>query len=321
MFGFNFANLYKNKFMSLLVVGTVAYDAIETPFDKVERITGGSANYICHSASLFVDDMNLVAVVGDDFDQKELDFLSSKGVNLDGLQIKKGEKSFFWSGKYRMDMNSRDTLVTDLNVLADFDPILPENYKNPDMLILGNIDPNLQIKVIQQLESRPKLIAMDTMNFWMDHTPNALDEVLGMVDVLIINDEEARQLSGMSSLVKAASFIKTHGPKYLVIKKGEHGALLFYEDKVFFAPALPLDEVFDPTGAGDTFAGGFMGHLARTKDLSFENMKRAVIYGTAAASFCVEAFGPRRLKTLTKEELNERVQVLINLVDFDIILK
>ncbi|MCO5248987.1 MAG: PfkB family carbohydrate kinase [Chitinophagales bacterium] len=307
--------------MSLLVVGTVAYDAIETPFDKVDKIAGGSGNYICHSASLFVDDVDLVAVVGDDFDQNELEFLSSKGVSLEGLQIKKGEKSFFWSGRYRMDMNSRDTLATDLNVLADFDPILPDSYKNPDMVILGNIDPNLQIKVIQQLESRPKLIAMDTMNFWMDNTPNALDEVLEMVDVLIINDEEARQLSGMSSLVKAAAFIKEHGPKYLVIKKGEHGALLFYEDKVFFAPALPLDEVFDPTGAGDTFAGGFMGHLARSKDLSFENMKRAVIYGTAAASFCVEAFGPSRLKTLTIEELNERVQILVNLVDFDIILK
>lgn len=307
--------------MSLLVIGTVAFDAIETPFAKVDKITGGSGNYICHSASYFVNDMNLVAVVGDDFEQSELDFLSSKGVNLEGLQVKEGEKSFFWAGKYHLDMNSRDTLATDLNVLADFDPVLPDSYKKPDMLILGNIDPHLQIKVIEQLEERPKLIAMDTMNFWMDITPDALDSVLKMVDLLIVNDEEARQLSGVSSLVKAAAIIRAKGPKYLIIKKGEHGALLFHGDKVFFAPALPLEEVFDPTGAGDTFAGGFMGHLARTKDLSFENMKRAVIFGSAMASFCVEEFGPGRLKTLTKEELDARVQVFINLVDFDIILK
>jgi sugar/nucleoside kinase (ribokinase family) len=307
--------------MSLLVIGTVAFDAIETPFDKVEKITGGSGNYICHSASFFVDDMNLVAVVGDDFEKEELNFLSSKGVNLEGLQIKEGEKSFFWAGKYHLDMNSRDTLATDLNVLADFDPILPDSYKRPDMVILGNIDPSLQIKVIEQLESKPKLIAMDTMNFWMDTTPEPLEKVLKMVDLLIVNDEEARQLSGVSSLVKAAAIIREKGPKYIIIKKGEHGALLFHGDKVFFAPALPLEDVFDPTGAGDTFAGGFMGHLARTKDLSFENMKRAVIYGSAMASFCVEQFGPRRLKTLTQKELQERVQVFINLVDFDIILK
>lgn len=307
--------------MSLLVIGTVAYDAIETPFDKVDKITGGSGNYICHSASYFVNDMNLVAVIGDDFDQDELNFLSSRGVNLEGLQVKKDEKSFFWAGKYHLDMNSRDTLVTDLNVLADFDPILPDSYKKTEMLILGNIDPNLQIKVIEQLEERPKLIAMDTMNFWMDITPDALDRVLKMVDLLIVNDEEARQLSGVSSLVKAAQIIRAKGPKYLIIKKGEHGALLFHEEKVFFAPALPLEDVFDPTGAGDTFAGGFIGHLARTKDLSFENMKRAVIYGSAMASFCVEEFGPRRLKSLTKEELAERVEVFVNLVDFDIILK
>ncbi len=307
--------------MSLLVIGTVAFDAIETPFDKVDKITGGSGNYICHSASYFVNDMNLVAVVGDDFDQNELNFLSSKGVNLDGLQVKKGEKSFFWAGRYHLNMNSRDTLATDLNVLADFDPVLPDSYKKPEMLILGNIDPNLQIKVIEQLEERPKLIAMDTMNFWMDITPEALDRVLGMVDLLIVNDEEARQLSGVSSLVKAAAIIRAKGPKYLIIKKGEHGALLFHGDRVFFAPALPLEEVFDPTGAGDTFAGGFIGHLARTKDLSFENMKRGVIFGSAMASFCVEQFGPNRLKTLTKEELDARVQVFINLVDFDIILK
>jgi sugar/nucleoside kinase (ribokinase family) len=307
--------------MSLLVIGTVAFDAIETPFDKVEKITGGSGNYICHSASFFVDDMNLVAVIGDDFEKEELNFLSSRGVNLEGLQIKEGEKSFFWAGKYHLDMNSRDTLATDLNVLADFDPILPDSYKRPDMVILGNIDPSLQIKVIEQLESKPKLIAMDTMNFWMDTTPEPLEKVLKMVDLLIVNDEEARQLSGVSSLVKAAAIIREKGPKYIIIKKGEHGALLFHGDKVFFAPALPLEDVFDPTGAGDTFAGGFMGHLARTKDLSFENMKRAVIFGSAMASFCVEQFGPRRLKTLTQKELQDRVQVFINLVDFDIILK
>lgn len=307
--------------MSLLVIGTVAFDAIETPFSKVDKITGGSGNYICQSASMFVDDMNLVAVIGDDFDQEELKYLSSKGVNLDGLQIKEGEKSFFWSGKYRLDMNSRDTLVTELNVLADFDPILPDHYKKPDMVILGNIDPNLQIKVIEQLEERPKLIALDTMNFWMDQSLDALHKVLKMIDLLVINDEEARQLSGVSSLVKAAEIIRKKGPKYLIIKKGEHGALLFYENKVFFAPALPLDDVLDPTGAGDTFAGGFIGHLARTKDLSFDNMKRAVIFGSAMASFCVEDFGPRRLKTLTKEELDQRVQVFVNLVDFNIILK
>lgn len=307
--------------MSLLVIGTVAFDAIETPFDKVEKITGGSGNYICHSASFFVDDMNLVAVVGDDFEKEELNFLSSKGVNLEGLQIKEGEKSFFWAGKYHLDMNSRDTLATDLNVLADFDPILPDSYKRPDMVILGNIDPSLQIKVIEQLEVKPKLIAMDTMNFWMDTTPEPLEQVLKMVDLLIVNDEEARQLSGVSSLVRAAAIIKEKGPKYIIIKKGEHGALLFHGDRVFFAPALPLEDVFDPTGAGDTFAGGFMGHLAKTKDLSFENMKRAVIYGSAMASFCVEQFGPRRLKTLTSQELQERVKVFINLVDFDIILQ
>ncbi len=307
--------------MSLLVIGTVAFDAIETPFDKVDKVTGGSGNYICHSASMFIDDMNLVAVVGGDFDREELEFLSAKGVNLEGLQIKEGEKSFFWSGRYRLDMNSRDTLATELNVLANFDPVLPDSYKNPDMLILGNIDPNLQIKVIEQLESRPKLIALDTMNFWMDQTPEALEKVLTMIDLLVINDEEARQLSGVGSLVKAAKIIRAKGPKYLIIKKGEHGALLFYGDQVFFAPALPLDEVFDPTGAGDTFAGGFIGHLAKTKDLSFENMKRAVIFGSAMASFCVEDFGPKRLKTLTKEEFMQRVQVFVKLVDFNIILK
>lgn len=307
--------------MSLLVIGTVAFDAIETPFGKTDKITGGSGNYICQSAGHFIDQQNLVAVVGDDFDQDELQYLRNIGVNLDGLQIIEGQKSFFWSGKYHLDLNSRDTLVTDLNVLADFDPILPQHYKNPDFLILGNIDPALQIKVIEQLEQRPKLVAMDTMNFWMNIAMDNLTKVLKMVDLLIVNDEEARQLSGEYSLVKAAAKIRAMGPKYLIIKKGEHGALLFHGDKVFFAPALPLESVFDPTGTGDTFAGGFMGYLARAKDLSFESMKRAVIYGSAMASFCVEEFGPSRLKRLTDEEIENRVRVFVELVDFDIILK
>lgn len=307
--------------MSLLTVGTVAFDAIETPFGKTDCITGGSGNYICHAAGHFTNNMQLVSVVGDDFSQDELNYLKSIGTDISGVQIIEGQKSFFWSGKYHHDLNKRDTLVTDLNVLADFNPILPENFKSPEFLILGNIDPNLQIKVIEQLNQKPKLIAIDTMNFWMDIALEPLHKVLGMVDLLIVNDEEARQLSNEYSLVKAAAKIRAMGPKYLIIKKGEHGALLFHENKVFFAPALPLEEVFDPTGAGDTFAGGFMGYLTATKDLSFENMKRAVIFGSAMASFCVEKFGPQRLKEITKEELEERVQVFIELVDFDIILE
>jgi sugar/nucleoside kinase (ribokinase family) len=307
--------------MSLLVVGTVAFDAIETPFGKVDRITGGSGNYICHSAGHFTNKMQLVSVIGDDFDTNELKYLQSVGTDTDGIQVKEGEKSFFWSGKYHMDLNRRDTLATDLNVLADFDPVLPEKYKSAEFLILGNIDPGLQSKVIDQMQERPKLIAMDTMNFWMDIALEALEAVLKKVDLLIVNEEEARQLSKEYSLVKAAAVIRSMGPKYLIIKKGEHGALLFHGNKVFFAPALPLEEVFDPTGAGDTFAGGFMGYLANTKDLSFENMKRGVIYGSAMASFCVEKFGPQRLKELSRQEIEDRVQVFINLVDFDIILK
>ena len=308
--------------MSLLVVGTVAFDAIETPFGKVDKITGGSGNYICQSAGHFTNDMQLVSVIGDDFDQKELEYLKSVGTDIDGIQVKKGEKSFFWSGKYHMDLNRRDTLVTDLNVLAAFDPILPEKYKTAEFLILGNIDPTLQAKVIAQMAERPKLIAMDTMNFWMDIALEPLKAVLKMVDLLIVNEEEARQLTNEYSLVKAANkIIEEMGPKFLIIKKGEHGALLFHGNRVFFAPALPLEDVFDPTGAGDTFAGGFMGFLAKTKDLSFENMKRAVIYGSAMASFCVEKFGPERLKEVTPAEIEERVQVFIDLVDFDIILQ
>ncbi len=307
--------------MSLLVVGTVAFDAIETPFGKVDRITGGSGNYICHSARHFTNKMQLVSVIGDDFDTNELKYLQSVGTDTDGIQVKEGEKSFFWSGKYHLDLNRRDTLATDLNVLADFDPVLPEKFKSSEFLILGNIDPALQSKVIDQMKERPKLIAMDTMNFWMDIALDALEAVLQKVDLLIVNEEEARQLSKEYSLVKAAEVIRKKGPKYLIIKKGEHGALLFHGNKVFFAPALPLEDVFDPTGAGDTFAGGFMGYLANTKDLSFENMKRGVIYGSAMASFCVEKFGPQRLKELTRQEIEDRVQVFISLVDFDIILK
>jgi len=304
--------------MSLLVIGTVAYDALETPFGKVDKITGGSGNYICHSAAHFLHDLQLVAVVGDDFDTKELDYLQSIGVNLEGLQIKKGEKSFFWSGRYHLDMNTRDTLATDLNVLATFDPILPESYKDTEYVILGNIEPGLQKKVIEQMRHRPKLIAMDTMNFWMTTTPDALSETLTMVDLLIINDEESRQLSGEHSLVKASKVIRKMGPKFLIIKKGEHGALLFHHDKVFYAPALPLEDVFDPTGAGDSFAGGFMGYIAKTNDISFENMKRGIIYGSTLASFCVEKFGPQRLKEISGEEIENRVQVFLDLVDVDI---
>ena len=312
--------LYKFFYMSLLVVGTVAFDAIETPFGKTDKITGGSGNYICQSAGHFTDNMQLVSVIGDDFDQSELQYLQSIGTDLEGVQVKKGEKSFFWSGKYHMDLNQRDTLVTDLNVLADFDPILPEKYKTAEFLLVGNIDPTLQAKVISQMHERPKLIALDTMNFWMQIALDALHNVLKMVDLLIVNEEEARQLSNEYSLVKAANKIRAMGPKYLIIKKGEHGALLFHGNRVFFAPALPLEEVFDPTGAGDTFAGGFMGYLARTQDISFENMKRAVIYGSAMASFCVEKFGPTRLKEITRGDIEERVNVFVELVDFDIIL-
>jgi len=304
--------------MSLLTVGTVAFDAIETPFGKTDKIVGGAATYIAWSASYFTKPVNIVSVIGDDFDMSELDALQERGVNYEGIEIRKGEKSFFWSGKYHMDMNSRDTLITDLNVLASFNPIVPESYKDCKYLMLGNIDPSLQIKVIEQLPVRPALIVMDTMNFWMDIALDTLKKAIAMVDVLTINDEEARQLSGENSLVKAAQKIQEMGPKFLVIKKGEHGALLFHHKEVFFAPALPLEEVFDPTGAGDTFAGGFIGHIAKTNDLSFENMKRAIIYGSAMASFCVEKFGTERLKTLSQAQIDERVSMFVALSSFDI---
>lgn len=304
--------------MSLLVVGTVAFDAIETPFGKRDKVIGGSAVYIGLSGSYFYKPIHLVSVVGSDFPKATMTALNKKGITTDGVQVMKGKKSFFWSGKYHMDMNSRDTLRTDLNVLADFNPVLPEKLRKPDMLMLGNIDPALQIKVIEQLKSRPRLIAMDTMNFWMDVARPALDQVLKMVDMLIVNDEEARQLTGEYSVVKAAKKIMRHGPKILVIKKGEHGALLFSGNEVFFAPALPLEEVFDPTGAGDTFAGGFMGYLSQSKTLSFTNMKRAIIYGSAMASFCVEEFGPEKLLTLKKPEIAKRVKAFSTLSRFNI---
>ena len=304
--------------MSLLVVGTVAFDAIETPFGKRDKIIGGSATYIGLSSSYFYKKINLVSVVGSDFPKATIAQFNKKGINTDGIEVIKGKKSFFWSGRYHMDMNTRDTLVTDLNVLADFNPVLPAASGKPDFLMLGNIEPSLQIKVIEQLKTRPQLIAMDTMNFWMDIARPNLDKVLTMVDLLIINDEEARQLTGEYSLVKAAKKIMKTGPKTLVVKKGEHGALLFQGDQVFFAPALPLEEVFDPTGAGDTFAGGFMGYLAKTKNISFTNMKRAIIYGSAMASFCVEKFGPERLYDLKPSQVAERVNTFVQLTKFNI---
>ena len=306
--------------MSLLAVGTVAFDAIETPFGKTDKIVGGAATYICLSASYFTKKINLVSVVGEDFPTDSIKMLQHHGVNTNGLQIKMGEKTFFWSGKYHNDMNSRDTLDTQLNVLETFDPVIPEAYQDCEFLMLGNLVPAVQRKVINSLNKRPKLIVMDTMNFWMDIAMDELIETIALVDVLTINDAEARQLSGEYSLVKAAQKILKMGPKYLIIKKGEHGALLFNTKQVFFAPALPLEDVFDPTGAGDTFAGGFIGYLAESKDISFDNMKIAIIFASAIASFCVEKFGTERLIDLNREELDNRVQEFINLVQFDIAL-
>ena len=305
--------------MSLVTVGSVAFDAIETPFGKTDKIIGGAGTYIAFSSSYFMEKQNIVSVVGEDFPQEMLDKLKSRGVNLEGLQIKQGEKTFFWSGKYNNDMNSRDTLVTELNVLEHFDPIIPESYQGCDYLMLGNLSPQVQLSVIERLTERPKLIAMDTMNFWMDIAMDDLKKTLKEIDILIINDEEARQLSGEYSLVKAAKAIRAMGPKYLIIKKGEHGALLFHETKVFFAPALPLEEVFDPTGAGDTFAGGFMGYIASTDDYSFENMKRAIIAGSAMASFCVEQFGTEKLENLSKQDIEDRITEFVKLTDFDMV--
>ncbi len=306
--------------MSLLTIGTVAFDDIETPFGKAGRIIGGAATYISWSASYFTNDIKLVSVIGDDFPDSELQKLKDRGVNMEGLQIKEGEKSFFWAGRYHTDMNGRDTLDTQLNVLADFDPVLPESCKNVDYVMLGNLTPQVQMRVIDQLESRPKLIALDTMNFWMDVALDDLLAVIKKIDVLIINDEEARQLSGEYSLVVAAEKIIEMGPKILVIKKGEHGALLFHGENIFFAPALPLRTVFDPTGAGDTFAGGFMGYIAKTGDTSFEGMKKAIIAGSAMASFCVEKFGIQRLTEINGNTITKRIGKFEQLVRFDTVL-
>ncbi len=296
----------------------MAFDAIETPFGKVDKIVGGSATYVAYAASNFVKDVKQISIIGYDFPIEELNELKSRGVKIDGVEMIKDKKSFFWSGKYHTDMNTRDTLITDLNVLADFNPIVPDTYQDAEFLMLGNLMPKLQLSVINQMKVRPKLIVMDTMNFWMDIALDDLKEVLTKVDVLLVNDGEARQLSNEFSLVKAAKKIMEMGPKFLIIKKGEHGALLFHENHVFYAPALPLEEVFDPTGAGDTFAGGFIGHLAKTKDISFENMKTAIIVGSAMASYCVEKFGPERLKEITKEDIETRIGEFVELVSFDI---
>src|SRR5260221_765752 len=304
--------------MSLIVIGSMAFDAIETPFGKIDRIVGGAATYIAYAASNFIQPILQVSIVGDDFPKEEMDELKRRGVQLNGVEIVAGKKSFFWSGRYHEDMNTRDTLITDLNVLADFNPKVPDNYQGAEFLMLGNLQPVIQMSVIKQLKKRPKLIVMDTMNFWMESAMPDLEEVLKHVDMLLINDAEARQLSGQFSLVKAARSILQMGPKYLIIKKGEHGALLFREDNVFFAPALPLEEVFDPTGAGDTFAGGFIGHLAKTGDISFDNMKRGIIVGSAMASFCVEKFGPTRLKEINRKDIDIRIQMFKDLVNFDI---
>lgn len=302
----------------LLIVGTVAFDAIETPFGKTDKILGGAATYIGLSASTFGVKSAIVSVVGGDFPQSHLDLLKSKGIDTTGVEIKKEGKTFFWSGKYHNDLNVRDTLITELNVLADFNPVVPEDFKDAEFLMLGNLHPAVQMGVINQMPKRPKLVALDTMNFWMDNTLDELLEVIKKVDVITINDEEARQLSGEYSLVKAAHKIHTMGPKYVVIKKGEHGALIFNNGNVFFAPALPLEEVFDPTGAGDTFAGGFIGYLTKTEDLSFNNMKKAVIYGSNLASFCVEKFGTERMQNLTEEAINNRLLQFKDLTQFDI---
>ncbi|WP_091099312.1 PfkB family carbohydrate kinase [Paenimyroides marinum] len=303
----------------LLIVGTVAFDAIETPFGKTDKILGGAATYIGLSAAHFNNvDSAIVSVVGDDFPQEYLDLLSSKNIDISGIEIVKGGKTFFWSGLYHNDLNSRDTLDTQLNVLADFNPVVPQNFKDAEVIMLGNLHPNIQISVLDQLTAQPKLVVLDTMNFWMDCALEELKQVLKRIDVLTVNDEEARQLSGEYSLVKAAEIIHTMGPEYVVIKKGEHGALLFNDNQVFFAPALPLKEVFDPTGAGDTFAGGFSGYMAQQGNVSFNNMKNAIIHGSNLASFCVEKFGTQRMEQLEKEEVNTRLQQFKMLTQFDI---
>jgi sugar/nucleoside kinase (ribokinase family) len=304
--------------MSLIVVGSMAFDAIETPFGKSDKIVGGAATYIAWSASNFTRPVKQVSVVGGDFPKEEMKILEARGVAMEGVQVKENEKSFFWSGRYHLDMNTRDTLETQLNVLGTFKPVVPDSYQDCEFLMLGNLAPSVQLSVINQLKNKPKLVVLDTMNFWMDTAMSDLEKVLKKVDVLLVNDAEARQLSSQYSLVSAAKSIMEMGPKYLIIKKGEHGALLFNEDKVFFAPALPLEVVFDPTGAGDTFAGGFIGHIARTRDISFENMKSAIIIGSAMASFCVEKFGTTRLKELKREDIDSRIRQFKELTKFEI---
>ena len=302
----------------LLIVGTVAFDAIETPFGKTDKILGGAATYIGLAASQFKADAAIVSVVGGDFPKKYLDLFVQRNIDISALEVVENGKTFFWSGKYKNDLNSRDTLDTQLNVLADFNPKVPESFKNAGIVMLGNLHPAVQNRVIDQMTTEPELIILDTMNFWMDNTLEELKKVIAKVDVITINDEEARQLTGEYSLVVAARKIQAMGPKYVVIKKGEHGALLFHKEQIFFAPALPLESVFDPTGAGDTFAGGFAGFLSKTNNLSFENMKNAVIYGSTLASFCVEKFGTERMQTLTFKELNMRLQQFKSLTQFEI---
>lgn len=304
----------------LLIVGTVAFDAIETPFGKTDKILGGAATYIGLASAPFKTDSAIVSIVGEDFPQEHLDLLTGNGINIDGIEIVKGGKTFFWKGKYHNDLNTRDTLETQLNVLADFNPVVPEEYKDAEIVMLGNLHPLVQLSVLEQVKA-PKLVALDTMNFWMDNAWEDLMKVIAKVDAIIVNDEEARQLTKEHSLVKAARKIEEMGPKYVVIKKGEHGALLFHDNQIFFAPALPLEEVFDPTGAGDTFAGGFTGYLAQTGDLSFENMKNAVIYGSSLASFCVEKFGTERMQELDGEDLQTRLKEFKQLTQFDIELE
>ena len=306
--------------MSLIVLGSMAFDSIETPFGKSNKIVGGAATYIAWSASNFTRPIKQISVVGGDFPKEELAVLNARGVDLEGVQIKEGQRSFFWKGKYHLDMNTRDTLETQLNVLGEFQPVVPESYQGAEFLMLGNLAPSVQLSVIKQLKQRPKLVLLDTMNFWMETAMDDLEKLLKKVDVLMVNDSEARQLSAQFSLVKAAKEIVKMGPKYVVIKKGEHGALLFHENRVFFAPALPLEDVFDPTGAGDTFAGGFIGHLAHSRDISFENMKTAIIVGSAMASFCVEKFGTTRLREINRQDIDNRIQQFVDLVNFDIAL-
>jgi len=302
----------------LIIVGAVAFDAIETPFGKTDKILGGPATFIGLAASQFEVDSAIVSIVGGDFPNEYLDMFKNRGIDISSLEVVQNGKTFFWSGKYHNDMNTRDTLATELNVLADFNPVVPETYKNSKVLMLGNLQPSVQSSVIEQMSEKPDLVILDTMNFWMDTALEDLKKVIRKVDVITINDEEARQLTSEYSLVIAAKKIMEMGPKYVVIKKGEHGALLFFENEIFYAPALPLKVVFDPTGAGDTFAGGFAGYLAQTENFSFNNLKKAVIYGSALASFCVEKFGTERMLNLDNKELKDRILQLKNLTEFDL---